>query len=291
METQEYIDSLFSGYEKTSALVDFKEELGSNLDDRIASLIKKGMNEQAAFTKATNELGDISALADEISLKKKKEVFSEMYMKTRNYMDTKRTALYVLFGSLLVFGIIVALLTRFNSEEPAAALGALLVFGGASILGFLFLGLTQETAAREPMSWKRALWYVVICGVFIFGIFTFSITYLYVERGIATSIATLIPFVLPSVALGVFLILTEPDRRKPWVRELEKEQIKREMERFASPAQAERFGLISGAVWITAITVFIILTIQIGFLYSWLAFVGGLVIQMLVLALFAGGKQ
>jgi hypothetical protein len=88
MGTQKYVDGLFSGYEQTPTLCDFKEELRSNLNDRIANLIKKGMSEQMAFDKATTELGDISALADEISLKKKKEVFSEMYMKTKNYMKT-----------------------------------------------------------------------------------------------------------------------------------------------------------------------------------------------------------
>lgn len=291
MTTQNYIDSLFVGYEETPALSDFKEELRSNLDDRITSLTKKGMPEQAAFAKATTQLGDISALADEISLKKKKEVFSEMYMKTRNYMDTKRIALYILFGVLLGFGIIASLLTSFDTRGTAAPLGALLVFGGTAIMGFVFLGLTQETATREAMPWKRALWYVGASGVFLLGVFVFAITFTYTDRGLATSIATLIPFVLPSVALGVFLVLTEQDRRKPWVRELAKEQMQREMERFASPAQVERFGLITGAVWIAAIAVFILLTIQVGILYSWLALVGALVLQMLVLALFSGGKE
>lgn len=41
MDTQKYVDGLFSGYEETPALTDFKEELRSNLDDRIANLIKK----------------------------------------------------------------------------------------------------------------------------------------------------------------------------------------------------------------------------------------------------------
>lgn len=71
MNTREYIDSLFSDYQKTSALEDFKEELKSFLDERIRTLVKGGMDEKDAFEKATSELGDISAVADEISRKKK----------------------------------------------------------------------------------------------------------------------------------------------------------------------------------------------------------------------------
>ncbi|MDR2043447.1 MAG: permease prefix domain 1-containing protein [Clostridium sp.] len=291
MDTRKHIDALFLGYEETAALADFKEELRSNLDDRIASLCRKGLDEKAAFRKAAAELGDISALADEISLKKKQEVYSEMYMKTRNYMDTKRVALYVLCGATLCFGVITALLTRFHTPEPSAPMGVLLVFGGIAVLGFVFLGLTQETAAQERMSPKRAFWYVAASGILLFGLFVFGVTYFYSERGIADSVATLIPFALPGAALGIFLILTEKDRRKPWVRKLADEQLKREMERFASPAQAERFGLISGALWIAAVTVFIVLTLRVGLLYSWLAFAGALVAQLLVLALLSKGSQ
>jgi hypothetical protein len=40
MDTRKYIDSLFSDYEETSALIDFKEELKSFLDERIKALVK-----------------------------------------------------------------------------------------------------------------------------------------------------------------------------------------------------------------------------------------------------------
>ncbi|MDR1580821.1 MAG: permease prefix domain 1-containing protein, partial [Synergistaceae bacterium] len=104
MSTQKYIDGLFANYEETPALADFKEELRGNLDERIKNLVKKGMSEQEAFHKATAELGDISALADEISLKKKQEVYEDMYMGTRKYMTIKRTAAFVLGGTTVCFG-------------------------------------------------------------------------------------------------------------------------------------------------------------------------------------------
>lgn len=41
MNTQQHIDQLFSNYQESPALTDFKEELKTNLDDRIQSLMKK----------------------------------------------------------------------------------------------------------------------------------------------------------------------------------------------------------------------------------------------------------
>jgi hypothetical protein len=61
---KELVDSLFEGYEQTAELADFKEELLSNLNDKLESLVKKGMDSETAFAKVSAELGDISALAD-----------------------------------------------------------------------------------------------------------------------------------------------------------------------------------------------------------------------------------
>ncbi len=207
MDTQKYVDGLFSGYEETPALTDFKEELRSNLDDRIANLIKKGMSEQTAFAKATTELGDVSVLADEISFKKKKEVFSEVYLKTKNYMKLWQKIGYTLAGGLMALGIIISLLAYFASGDIVAGLGVLIVFFIVPVCGFVFLGLTQETARNIPMNWKRALIYVAAVGVILFGLVVFAILF-FEENGVdrtLASIGSLIPFVLPgSVVLAFF---------------------------------------------------------------------------------------
>ena len=303
MNTQKYVDGLFANYEETPALTDFKEELRGNLDERIKNLVKKGMPEQEAFHKATSELGDISVLAEEISLKKKQEVYEDMYMGTRKYMTPKRTAMFVIGGAAVWFGLISAAVTWFSTGIEEAALGSAMVFcvAGAALLTFMLL--TQETAAKYPMSWKRAIFYAVSVGGFLFGIFIIPMTYFstidatpyevvassahtYGNVGLMTSVATLIPFILPAVALFVFLIMTEKDRRKPWIVELAKESAKREMEFFSNQTQTMRYGLICGAIWIAAISLFAILTISVGILYSWLALAGAVVTQLLVQALF-----
>jgi len=116
MNAKEFVDSLFEGYEETAALADFKEELRGNLDAKIESLIKKGMDGETAFAKASAELGDVSALADELSLKKRREVFEEVYMDVRKYMSTGRIAAYVVFGMLALFGIAAGAIAFFSTR-------------------------------------------------------------------------------------------------------------------------------------------------------------------------------
>jgi hypothetical protein len=302
MDTKKHVDELFANYEETPALADFKEELRSNLDDRIKSLVKRGMEERTAFHKATAELGDVSALADEISLKRKQEVFEEMFMNVRHYMSTRRVALFVAGGAVFCFGLIMIALTWFSTEIMTATLGSGLVFCGAGAVALTFLGLTQETASKYPMPWKRALIYAADVGLFLFGAFCFPIVFFETRGGAVTvplapagafisgasvswagAIATLIPFVLPSVALFAFLALTEKDRNKPWVIEFRKRAMARETGVLKNP---EQFGMISGAIWIAAIAIFIVLTMKTGLLYSWLAFAAAIVAQLLVQAKF-----
>jgi MFS family permease len=243
----------------------------------------------------------MSAVADEISLKKKQEVLSAMYMKTRNYITPARSVLYVLCGLVMGIGILLALITWFASGIVGASIvgsiGALLPFGLVSILGFLFLGLTQETAAREPMPWSRALAYVAAAGFILFGALVALITFFgvteypgdrwsygYESVSMTGALAVLMVFVLPGIALGVFLILSEKDRSKPWVVNLQQEAYRRDAERFGGSAGQERFGLICGAIWIAAVAGFIVLTMTVGLKFSWLAIAAALVIQMVVMA-------
>lgn len=304
MNIQKHIDALFADYQESPALMDFKEELTSHIDERVKGLMKKGMDEKNAFEKAMHELGDVSVIADELGKKKRQEVFSEMYMKTRNYISAKRSVLYALCGLVLGLAILIPLLIWYASEIHVGAIAAILPFGMASIMGFVYLGLTQETAAREAMGWKRAFWYVLAIGLILFGLLTALISYFGVEfakltaeelvthngRGnvpVVGAIAIFMVFVLPGIALGIFLTLTEKDRSKPWVLKQREEHMEYANQQFGSPANAQRFGLICGALWIAAIALFVLCTILFGIKFSWLAIVAALVIQMIIMAAFA----
>ena len=229
-KTKTFVDSLFSGYEETKSLADFKEELICHLNDKIANFTKKGMSENEAFQKTTIELGDISVLADEMNLQRKQEIISEAFMDIRRFMKPWRVAAYVICGLFLAFGLICAAIAYFASDLSylesgtglgfLALFGVLLVFLPVSIGGFTWLSLTQESSTHYPMSIKRAIWYATAVLVLSAGLILLPITWLVVdgnERMVAT-IGVLIPFALPAIGLLVFLFLTEKDRKKPWVK-------------------------------------------------------------------------
>ena len=293
MNAKALIDSLFAGYEETKALGDFKEELLGNLNAKIESLVKKGMDEAAAFEKASAELGDVSALADELSLKKRKEVFEEVYMDIRKYMPVWRVAAYVVFGVIALFGIITAVITNFATMDElefslnmTSAFGALMPFLVLAVAGFTFLGLTQETAAAYPMKNKRAIWYTIAAALVAFGLAAIPVTYFSTRytgvSGMMSALAVLIPFVLPGGGLLAFLALTEKERLKPWAKEFRSGAVKREMEMWNNPATAARFGMFSGAIWISAIGLFAALGFAIGFQFSWLIFIFAVAVQLVV---------
>jgi len=307
MNAKEFVDSLFRGYEETAALADFKEELLGNLNAKIESLVKKGMDADAASTKASAELGDVSALADELSLKKRKEVFEEVYMDIRNFMNAKRVAGYVTFGALALFGIIVALIVLFAGKwwdsgfDMSGVFGSMLPFLTAAVAGFTWLGLTQETASTYPVSKKRAAWYAAAAGLIAFGLLIVPVVLFSgrLKEGthkalgaitalnsggleILGAISVLIPFVLPGIGMLVFLVLTEKDRLKPWAKDFRDKAVKREMEMWSDPVSASRFGVFSGAIWIFAVGLFILLGLLLGFKFSWLVFVFAVAFQLLV---------
>jgi hypothetical protein len=298
MDTKTYIDSLFSGYEETTALRDFKEELQSNMEDRITSLIAKGMNQGEAFEKASRELGDISVLADQISLRKKQEVFQDAYMGVRKYLKAGRVAAYVITGAWVLFGAIIALVVYFTGEKQYAftafpepnqnftgAMGILCAFIPPAAAAFIFLGLTQETGSRYPCTKKRSLWYALDAAVLCFGAVIFPLTYFATDRGLMEAVASLIPFVVPGLALLSFLRLTEKDYRKPWVREMYEKELQASRKLQSDPVTAARFGMTSGAIWIFAAGLFFLLGFLIGFQFSWLVFIFAVAVQLAVQSL------
>jgi hypothetical protein len=303
MDTQDFVNRLFSEYEESPALRDFKEELLSNLEARIASLRAKGLDEGGAFEKATGELGDISALADQISLKKKQEVLQDAYLGMRRYLRPGRVAGYVLSGAWLVLGLVVALVVYLTGEEPSAQeafwepykramqfFGVLAAFIPPSAAVFTFLGSTQETGSRNPLSVKRGAWYALAAAVLSFGVILSPLTYFATDQGLMEAVATLIPFVIPGLGVLVFLILTERDTRKPWVRDQYEKEVRANMELFKDPVTAARFGMISGALWIFALGFFLLVGFLAGFQFSWLVFVFAVALQLAIQGLMMKGR-
>jgi hypothetical protein len=95
---------------------------------------------------------------------------------------------------------------------------------------------------------------------------------------LAVAIILAIAGTMALIALGV----TQTNRLKPWaIAQNRQYEIE---DRFSQdPAAAARFGIYTVVIWIVAIALFIVLSIAVGFVWSWLALVAGLVVFFLVL--------
>jgi hypothetical protein len=221
-------------------------------------------------------------------------------------MNPPRVAAYVLFGLVLVLGVIIALIAwlavgRGSMEGIVSAFGTLLIFVSAAAAGFAFLGTTQETATRYPLSKKRAAWYTLAAALISFGLLLLPVTYFgmaelpggngavpggfFEDPALLSALGVLIPFFVPGLGLFVFLYLTEKNHLKPWAIDRYAKHFNKSMEPWNDPEAAARFGLISGAIWIFAFGLFFLLGFVISFKFSWLTFIFAVAIQLLVQAL------
>lgn len=215
MDTKEYVDGLFVGYEDTKELSEFKQEVKSSLDEKINTLVNNGMKRKDAYNKATLELSDVVALADKNkNFKKKKKVISHMYLEPYNHKNTKRNKLYLLCSSLFVFGVIGAVINYFKTKDIASSITTIWMFSGGATLAYVYLLLTEDSSTKYPMKKGRAVAYVLTLAVFMFGIFVFFVTYTASDVGFKQALKALVPFVIPSGVVGTALVLTQKDRRK-----------------------------------------------------------------------------
>lgn len=237
-----YVHDLFRGYEDTPALHDFKEEIMTNLQERVADLQKSGLSDQDSFTKAIAELGDITSIADQISRQKRKEIIERMYIQTKPKLDVKHVIGYVGAGALGLFGIITALITYVVKGSTFIAISTLIPFLIPACAAFVFLGLTQETVRHLPMPWKRALVYALSTALILFGLISSSMYYFMGAQGVGLEavLGTLIAFVIPGGAIISFLLLTEQKRLKPWAREEEELLMEFCIRKYRDPERAHQ---------------------------------------------------
>jgi hypothetical protein len=202
-------------------------------------------------------------------------------------------AFYVIAGAWLILGGVIALVVYFTGENQSAleafwepykelvnALGCLMAFIPAAAAVLTFLGVTQETASRYPRTKKRGAWYALSSGVLCCAVLLFPLTYFATGRGLMEATATLIPSFIPGMALLIFLQLTEKDYLKPWARVRYERGIRVSREMWSDPVIAARLGMVSGAIWIFAAGLFILLGFLIGFQFSWLVFIFAVAVQL-----------
>jgi hypothetical protein len=268
------IDAVFAEYENTAELCEFKDEICLYVTEHIKELLKNGVNEKEAISRALEKLGDVTEAANLVSRKKRNEVIMQAYMR-KVPIGIKHAIGYALSALILLAGLMSAGSVWFGGDRPIAVTSSLLPFVLISVSGFVFFGLTQETKKRYPLSWKRSLFYVVSAILLIAGIFVcitslweepFVFRFDYEAHGYESPVLRdakladmlaggVLPFIVPGLALFIFLIVTENDRRKEWV-------FKQDMN---LATQNKTFASYSAALWFLALGIFFV----IGFAVNW----------------------
>jgi hypothetical protein len=207
-----YTDKLFAGVGESQQLFDLKEELAINIKEKTADNETKGMDEEQAFREAVISMGDLSGLIDDMRKlgqdKARRAVYSSI--------TTRISIAGIIAGVLLIlFGLFTSAML-YLMEDPgitATAVtgsGIFVVVGGALLTYSI---LTRETDKKYAVNKFRAALYALSIGLFLFGIFTSTVTYFEVAESFIP-VASLMIFFLPAVGLFLYLILTERDRRK-----------------------------------------------------------------------------
>jgi MFS family permease len=287
MKEKVYVDRLFADYEDTPEIEDFKEEITANLKERIKELMTKGQSEDAAFDKAIAELGDISAIADDVGRKKRNEAIGQMYMKAKAPMPKRTAGGLAAASGLLLLSAGLSLFAFFGETAGPAAYYISAVLLSFACGAYAYFGLTLETAAHYAMKKSRALAYGVVCIAAFLGAGLAVVSFLFEVFEMSVALGIKIAFILPAVCALIFLLATEPKRQKPWLKAMVEREIENSMKThqdMADPVKAAKFGVASGGLWILAIAIYITLGIIFGWLYALLVFPFALAIQVFMVA-------
>jgi hypothetical protein len=284
-----YLDEAFAGVTMTSELQDLKEELRGNLSAKVVELEAKGATPPAAAAAAVKDLGDIRDLIDSVAGERKAHDTGET---TESWTDAtlrnrvkpkpgfviRAVALSFVIATSALF-IILGLLKVIGGD--AFSLSLLAVLGMAVPVGVIVAdSLRQETTQRYPLPGMRAMLYGVTSTALLGGLWTAKNFVfgdpkpVYLVAGVILTLAAILGF----TALGV----TQTNFNKPWVTALQKQTPE---DRFTQdPVAAGRFGLYTVVIWVLAFALFGVLSATVGFVWSWLALLGGFAIFFLVLA-------
>lgn len=199
-----YIDDLFDGVEASQQLLDLKEELATNIKEKIADYQSRGMDDKQAFNEAVISMGDLSGLVDDMrKLGQDKQRPTGSSAKERLI-----STIGIVVGVLLVlFGIFISTMVyfmKFNIED-AVGPGVFIVVGGIFIT---FSSLIRETKNRYGMNKIRAALYALSVGSVLGGFYVSGM------QKDHSAIAPLMVFTLIGVGLFLYLFLTETDRKK-----------------------------------------------------------------------------
>src|SRR5699024_5700171 len=127
---QKYIDDLFSEVGKTQELFDMKEELTTNLKEKITDYKYRGMEEEKAVKEAVISIGDLSGLVDDMRKRGQDQAKQSVYSIRAARISTAG----LITGTVLVlFGLFNSLMVLFMDVPVVSVVGPFIfiVGGGA----------------------------------------------------------------------------------------------------------------------------------------------------------------
>ena len=281
------LDEAFAGTTMTPELQDLKEELRGNLPSRVAELQGNGMDSSKAASTAVAEL-DIPQLIAGIDADPTRattpgaqaaEAARLHRVRPKPGFVVRACVLAVVLLAFL-FHIVYDLVTQ---PRGASSLDAQLWTIGFGIALALLVAdsLHQETSVHYPMPLPRSIRWGLVSGILGTGLGYIAI-FLWHPAALvlgAVGIILALAGVMAMIALGV----TQTNRLKPWALAQNRQYAMED--RFSQdPAAASRFGIYTVIIWVLAIAAFVVLSIVVGFAWSWLGLVAGFVVFFLVLA-------
>ncbi len=285
------LDDAFAGTVSTAELQDLKEELRGNLIARAADLQDTGMDAGAASQRAITELGDIDALIasfggpDAVEGTRLASPDSVVEIMQRNRVRPKpgfvvRT---VILSLLVATGV--ALVTLGALGVISWPIAVLLTVGAGAVAlpaGVIVAdSLRQETSQHFASPTSRAAGFGLAAVATGLGL-TSAAVFVSDASQLALLVAGIV-LVVAAIVAFTWLGVTQTNRMKPWALAMQRHY--QEQDPFADdPAAAARFGMYTVVIWLLALAGFAVLSVSVGFAWSWLALVGGLVIFMLTLA-------
>jgi hypothetical protein len=163
-----------------------------------------------------------------------------------------------------------------RAGEAGAALGVAIA-GGAITTD----ALRQETTGNHPMPTGRAAGYGAGALLALAGL---GGGWLFLRDAGGGWLIGGGALVLVAVGLLSYLGATQTNRHKQWVMRVRDTHVAAGDRFTEDPLAAARFGIYTLVTWLVAAAAFVVLTITVGWLWSWLAIVAGVVVMMLMVA-------
>jgi hypothetical protein len=270
------LDEAFAGIEMTPERQDLKEEVRANLVARATELQAEGLTGGAAARRAVEEFGDIHTIVDGTE--------PSAYVANALLRVRPRPAFVLRIVILSVLGVagLAVLALAATAGGVSLAGEAVAAFVVALACGVITAdALCQETTGNHPMPTGRAAGYGAGATLTLAGL---ACGWLYLRGAdVAWVFAGAAP-VVAGIGILSYLGATQTNRHKQWVMRMAESHAATGDRFTEDPSAAARFGIYTLVISLIAIAAFVLLTLTVGWLWSWLAIVGGLVALMILVA-------